>query len=60
MAATAANEFGEFHLKHALQDRLQLTAVIGSREAANPDSELEVTNPSITKETAIGHVMLVG
>jgi hypothetical protein len=41
VAATAANEFGEFHLECEPQDRLQLTAVIGTRKLQIPIANLK-------------------
>jgi hypothetical protein len=41
VAAAAANAFGEFHLECESQDRLQLTAVIGSRKLKIPIANLE-------------------
>lgn len=41
VAATAANEFGEFHLECAPQDRLQLTAIIGNRKLQIPIANLK-------------------
>ena len=41
VAATAANEFGEFHLECEPQDRFQLTAVIGSRRLQIPIANLK-------------------